>query len=68
MVITINPRSATGILATAIVVAMIYGTTLNNQALINLVREMFWGVVSLIIIVTLLINLPRILRVLMMFF
>lgn len=64
MNISILAKTGTAILAVAVLVTMVNGIAQNSQAIIDMAWNMFWAVIFLIIIVTLIINLPRILRAL----
>lgn len=64
MLIKIIAKSGISILAVAVVVTMVNGIAQNSQSIINTAMDMFWGVIIAIILVTVVINLPRILRVL----
>jgi hypothetical protein len=64
MLINIIAKSGISILAVAVVVTMVNGIAQNSQSIINTAMDMFWGVIITIILVTVVINLPRILRVL----
>lgn len=67
MNINILAKSTIAILAVVVLVTMMSGAAQNNQSLINVGISLFWGVIEALIIITIVINLPRILQVLRIF-
>ncbi len=62
MSINIQAKTALSILAAVVLVVFIASRTLNSVYLTHTAVSMFWGVLVTVIIVTVLINLPRIMR------
>ncbi len=67
MNISILAKSTIAILAVVVLVTMMSGTAQNSQPIIDTGISLFWGVIEALIVITIIINLPKILRVLMMF-
>ena len=63
MVININAKSAISILAVAALLTIVSGINQGNQDVIALGMDMFSKVLIGLIIITVLINLPKILRI-----